>query len=158
MTESHDVLVADYLSQVSTATAGLPPAQRDELLRDLREHIESGRADLPEETEVQVREILERLGDPIVIARAAAEDAGPMPPAAPMPPAGAMPEAAPGLFRRRPIAVIVTIAVIVALFAACAGVLFFAQSSSSSGPSSIGGSGPATEGSGPATIGPSPAR
>lgn len=47
-----------------------------ELVRDLREHIETSRADLPAETEAQVRGILERLGDPGGIARAAAEETG----------------------------------------------------------------------------------
>lgn len=80
MTERNDSLVAEYLARVSRATTGLPADLRDELVRDLREHIETSRADLPVETEAQVRGILERLGDPAVIARAAAEDAG-LPPA-----------------------------------------------------------------------------
>ncbi|MGW4211737.1 HAAS signaling domain-containing protein [Lentzea sp. NPDC004789] len=76
MTERNDSLVADYLARVSRATAGLPADRRDELARDLREHIEASRADLPAETEAEVRGILDRLGDPAVIARAAAEEAG----------------------------------------------------------------------------------
>src|SRR4051794_27173499 len=95
MTERNDVLVADYLSRVSRATAGLPPEQRDELLRDLREHIEAGRAELSEDTEAQVRDILERLGEPSVIARAAAEDAGLVPAYAGQPHAYVMPPVMP---------------------------------------------------------------
>ena len=85
MTERNDSVVAEYLARVTRATAGLPADQRDELVRDLREHIEGSRADLPAETEAQVRGILERLGDPAVIARAAAEDAGRPPASAEMP-------------------------------------------------------------------------
>jgi uncharacterized membrane protein len=77
MSERNDSLVADYLARVSRATAGLPADRRDELVSDLREHIETSRADLPAETEAEVRGILDRLGDPAVIARAAAEDVGP---------------------------------------------------------------------------------
>lgn len=76
MTDRIDSLVADYLARVSRATAGLAADRRDELVRDLREHIETSRADLPAETEAEVRGILERLGDPAVIARAAAEEDG----------------------------------------------------------------------------------
>ncbi len=76
MTERNDSLVAEYLAHVSRATAGLPADRRDELVRDLSEHIETSRADLSAETEAGVRGILERLGDPSVIARAAAEEAG----------------------------------------------------------------------------------
>ncbi|MFI6101116.1 HAAS signaling domain-containing protein [Lentzea sp. NPDC051213] len=76
MSERNDSLVAEYLARVSRATAGLPADRRDELVSDLREHIETSRADLSAETEAEVRGILDRLGDPAAIARAAAEDAG----------------------------------------------------------------------------------
>ncbi|ANZ41614.1 hypothetical protein BBK82_42365 [Lentzea guizhouensis] len=76
MTERIDAVVAEYLARVAQATEGLPADRRDELVRDLREHIETSRADLPAETEAQVRGILERLGEPVDIARAASEDAG----------------------------------------------------------------------------------
>nr|WP_296063620.1 hypothetical protein [uncultured Actinoplanes sp.] len=136
MTERNDVLVADYLSRVSRATAGLPPEQRDELLRDLREHIETGRAELDEETEAQVRDILERLGEPAVIARAAAEDAGLLPAYAGQGPAYAMPAGMPPQIPvpakaadRSPVPIIITIAVIAVVIALCLSALFFGQSS-----------------------------
>lgn len=125
MTERNEQIVADYLSQVSRASAGLPPARRDELISDLREHIETGRAELPSETEAQVRELLDRLGDPDVIARAAAEDtdAGYRP--------GDAPAAVPtGMARGRwPVAIIVAVVLIVLLLVLCTGFVFFAQSS-----------------------------
>jgi uncharacterized membrane protein len=74
MTTTNDALVDDYLARVARATAGLSPERRDELIHDLREHIETGRAELTDESEVGVREILERLGDPEMIAREARQD------------------------------------------------------------------------------------
>ncbi|MEV6306005.1 hypothetical protein AB0M02_41795 [Actinoplanes sp. NPDC051861] len=118
MTERNDSLVADYLAAVARATAGLPRDRRDELVRDLREHIEAGRAELPDETEHQVREILERLGEPAVIAAVAAED---IPVATPV----ASPVRTPP--DRRPLWILATIAAIGLLFVLCAGFLFFAQ-------------------------------
>ena len=138
MTERNDVLVADYLSRISRATAGLPPEQRDELLRDLQEHIDTGRAELDEETEAQVRDILERLGEPSVIARAAAEDAGLLPAYAGQAPAYAMapvamppqvPPSAGQATKRSPIPIIITIAVIAVVIVLCLGFAFVSRSS-----------------------------
>lgn len=132
MTDRNDVLVEDYLSRVSRATAGLPPDQRDELLLDLQEHIDSGRSELTQETEAQVREILDRLGEPSVIARAAAEDAEPSPYASTTyPPA---PDAPIEGRSRSHLAVIIAIGVAVVLLALCAGALFFVSSSSTEMP------------------------
>ena len=78
MTKTNDELVDDYLAGVARATAGLSPERRDELIRDLREHIDTERAELADDTEAGVREILERLGDPEMIAREAAADAEPV--------------------------------------------------------------------------------
>jgi uncharacterized membrane protein len=118
MTDRNDSLVADYLERVSRATAGLSADRRDELVRDLREHIETSRADLSVETEAEVRGILERLGDPAVIARAAAEEDGLAPGE------GAEPPGARRRRRRRLILIIVGIIVAVALIV---GALFFTQ-------------------------------
>ena len=76
MTELGDRLVADYLAQVQRATADLPPSRRNELVGDLREHIETRRAELPTETEAEVRAILDRLGDPVSIAEEAGAGTG----------------------------------------------------------------------------------
>jgi uncharacterized membrane protein len=131
MTERIDSQVAEYLAQVSRATTGLPPQRRDELLRDLREHIESDRAELPSETEAQVREILERLGDPDVIARAAAEDTEAASGLGVMPntigDSRAVNKSTPATRNPHRLKVIVAIAVVIALFALCAGLLFFTQ-------------------------------
>jgi uncharacterized membrane protein len=63
-----DRLVEDYLGAVSYACADLPPERRDDLLADLREHIEAARAVLYQPTEAAIRTILDRLGEPSAIA------------------------------------------------------------------------------------------
>jgi uncharacterized membrane protein len=76
---AYDVLVNDYLRAVEQALAGVPANRRAELLADLSEHISARRAELgPEETEVEVRSILELLGDPEEVAAEAAYDAKPI--------------------------------------------------------------------------------
>lgn len=126
MTDRIDSLVAEYLARVSRATAGLSADRRDELVRDLREHIETSRAELSVETEAQVRGILERLGDPAVIARAAAEDAGLPPSPGEMSGAVDEPRTA-GSRRRRRLWLIVAIVGVIVLLALLVGALFFAQ-------------------------------
>jgi len=79
---TYDHLVNDYLHAVEQALAGVPASRRDELLADLSQHIAAKRAELgPEqETEVEVRSILELLGDPEELADEARLDAGSAPP------------------------------------------------------------------------------
>ena len=75
-TTAHDALVDNYLQAVGHALAGIPAYRRDELLQDLREHIEAGRAELgEEETEAEVRSLLDQLGDPAEVAAEARIDA-----------------------------------------------------------------------------------
>ena len=90
---SHDALVDNYLRAVGDAMAGVPAYRRDELLQDLREHIAAGRAEFgDDETEAQVRSLLDQLGDPAEVADEARIDApfesferaGSRPPAPPM--------------------------------------------------------------------------
>ena len=63
-----DRLVSDYLESVRAATADLPAAERDELVGNIAEHITTSIAELDPPTEAAVRTILDRLGDPAVIA------------------------------------------------------------------------------------------
>lgn len=70
MTQTDD-LVAAYLARVDRAASRLPAARREELLGDLREHIEIARAESAVGSEAEVRTILERLGDPESIVAAA---------------------------------------------------------------------------------------
>ncbi|GIE83175.1 hypothetical protein Aph02nite_91250 [Actinoplanes philippinensis] len=66
-----DELVAAYLARVERAASRLPAGRREELLGDLREHIEIARAESGAGTEAEVRTILDRLGDPESIVAAA---------------------------------------------------------------------------------------
>jgi uncharacterized membrane protein len=80
---AHDALVDNYLRAVGQALTGVPAYRRDELLQDLREHIAAGRAELGEdETEAEVRSLLDQLGDPAEVAAEARIDTSP----APLPP------------------------------------------------------------------------
>jgi len=79
---TYDHLVNDYLRAVEQALAGVPASRRDELLADLSQHIAAKRAELtPEQdTEVEVRSILELMGDPEEVAAEARLDAESAPP------------------------------------------------------------------------------
>jgi hypothetical protein len=88
----HDQMVADYLRRLSEAAGVLPADGRAELIEEITAHIAEARAAGPS----SVPDILQRLGDPVQIVRAAAEppfgapypDGGQMP-SAPRPPAPA---------------------------------------------------------------------
>jgi hypothetical protein len=90
MTNQHDRMVGEYLDAVRRATVDLPPDRRDDLLADLAEHIATARSELDPETESGVRDILERLGDPVGIAAEARLGTPPPPavPAGPVTPVG----------------------------------------------------------------------
>jgi uncharacterized membrane protein len=80
---STEQIVTQWLAQVAAAAGELPPDQRDDLLADLREHIDVARGDLTPQTEAGVRTILERLGDPASIAAEARLGQPPSPGALP---------------------------------------------------------------------------
>jgi YVTN family beta-propeller protein len=71
---SVEAIVNDYFERVERALAPLPRSRRDQLLDELREHVATARPDLAEDSEVSVREVLERLGDPEDIAAEALGD------------------------------------------------------------------------------------
>ena len=73
-TSNSDLIVEQYLRAVEKQLTGVPATQRTELLSDLSVHIDSSREALTEETEAQVRQILERLGSPETVAAAARQD------------------------------------------------------------------------------------
>jgi hypothetical protein len=123
MTQAHDQLVARYLEAVVRAAAELPAHRRDDLVVDLREHIESARADLVEgaggETADAVAAILRRLGDPVAIVNEAR--LGLTPPPAPTPPMFVT--APPRARRRLPVWGTVLISVAVAVVILCVGTM-----------------------------------
>jgi HAAS domain-containing protein len=125
-------VVAEYLREVDLRLAGLPVLQRRELLADLSAHIETERAERHLQGEAELIEVLERLGSPEVVARAAYEEAGPLPPVAgpPSPPPLLTPpprERAPWVL---PVVGAGFLAFLVMLVL-CAGVFLFARSSGS---------------------------
>jgi hypothetical protein len=63
-----DRIVDDYLRRLSDELGALPTGQRREIMEEIRDHLAERRADLPEETEADLRDILDRLGDPREIA------------------------------------------------------------------------------------------
>jgi uncharacterized membrane protein len=65
-----DEIVAGYLARLAAALAPVPEARRLELLDELREHIAEARQALSVETDADVLNILDRLGDPADVAAA----------------------------------------------------------------------------------------
>ena len=63
-----DRLVSGYLESLRAATADLPWAEREELMTSIAEHIAASIGELDQPNEASVRTILDRLGDPAVIA------------------------------------------------------------------------------------------
>jgi hypothetical protein len=73
-TSTVDRMVADYLGRLEAASAPLPPDRRDELLDEIGNHIDTARAAGGAADEAAVRDLLDRLGPPEVIAAAARDD------------------------------------------------------------------------------------
>jgi uncharacterized membrane protein len=74
-----DKLVADYLGRLRAAASRLPEDRRDDLVGEIATHIAEARAAGPAEASeypAHVRNVLERLGDPEDIVRAADQPAG----------------------------------------------------------------------------------
>jgi hypothetical protein len=69
-----DELVEDYLHRLATALRPLPLSRRDQLVSEITEHIDQGRAGAQGQSEAGVRELLDRLGEPEDIAAAALSD------------------------------------------------------------------------------------
>jgi hypothetical protein len=79
MTTSDD-LIHGYLGRLERELRDLPRERRNELLEEIREHIDEGMSDLASPTEAGVRNLLERVGDPTEIAAEARERFGVHPP------------------------------------------------------------------------------
>ncbi|GGV19002.1 HAAS signaling domain-containing protein [Streptomyces spectabilis] len=79
MTALDHALVRAYLTEVERATTALPAARREELLADLREHIEVSLAEADTRDDATVRGILDQLGSPAAIAASALAEAPAMP-------------------------------------------------------------------------------
>jgi hypothetical protein len=68
--------VGEYLRRLQRSMGDLPAQRRDEILAEIEEHIASGLAEFPSPTEADVRNVLERVGDPDDIAAEARERFG----------------------------------------------------------------------------------
>ena len=68
--------VGEYLRRLQRSMADLPAERRDEILAEIEEHIAEDLAERPEATEADVRNVLERVGDPADIAAEARERFG----------------------------------------------------------------------------------
>jgi uncharacterized membrane protein len=84
MSTSADKLVEDYLDRLERELADVSPARRRELVQEISEHIAEARAGLESEGEVDVRNLLDRMGDPADIAAEARGPAAETAPAAPV--------------------------------------------------------------------------
>ena len=61
-------LVRRYLAQLDAALQGVDASRREEILAEVREHIEQGRDGLDTDDAAEVRTLLARVGDPAAIA------------------------------------------------------------------------------------------
>jgi uncharacterized membrane protein len=80
-----DQIISGYLARLEQALATLPPARRAELVDDVRSHIAEARRGLAEETDADLLNILDKLGDPADIAADARDRLGTQPAPAAMP-------------------------------------------------------------------------
>jgi uncharacterized membrane protein len=76
MTETTDHMVDGYVKRLNRELGDLPRDRRREVVDEIREHIGEARAELPAETEAELRNILDRLGEPAEIAADARERFG----------------------------------------------------------------------------------
>lgn len=79
-----DPLIDDYLRRLDVAASALPAHRREELVSEIRDHLQEALRQAPAGDEAAVRNALERLGTPEEIAAAAADPAPPGQPVAPV--------------------------------------------------------------------------
>ena len=81
MTAPHaDQLIDQYVTRLEAALSSVAPARRSELVADVRKHIAEARSELAGETDADVLNILDRLGDPAEMAAAEMERTEPAAP------------------------------------------------------------------------------
>jgi hypothetical protein len=74
-----DPLVDDYLRRLDAAASALPAHRRDELVSEIRDHLQEALRQTPAGDKAAVRNVLERLGSPEEIAAAATDPPPPGP-------------------------------------------------------------------------------
>jgi hypothetical protein len=73
MTVTTDPLADDYLRRLDAAASALPAHRREELVSEIRDHLQEGLRQAPAGDETAVRNMLERLGPPEEIVSAATD-------------------------------------------------------------------------------------
>jgi hypothetical protein len=63
-----DNLVEDYLSRLNAALHGIPASHREQLVAEIRQHLDESRSRLPQQSEAAIRDLLDRVGQPDEIA------------------------------------------------------------------------------------------
>src|SRR5204863_8685773 len=76
MSPTADQLIERYLQHLRIELAAAPRARRRELEKEIAGHIAEARAELPNESEAEIRNLLDRIGDPADIAAEAQERFG----------------------------------------------------------------------------------
>lgn len=72
-TSQSERMIRQYLDRVAGELHDLPATERSEILSDLRAHIDEAVGDPATASEADVRNVLERLGDPVELARESRE-------------------------------------------------------------------------------------
>jgi uncharacterized membrane protein len=81
MNSTRNRVVGEYLRELQRSMGDLPTGRRDEILSEIEEHIAEGLAELDSPSDADVRNLLERVGDPQDIAAEARDRVGIGPPA-----------------------------------------------------------------------------
>jgi hypothetical protein len=68
---AHETRIQEYLDELDRAMGGMPAARREEIVRDVRAHIDSEIADGAATTDAELETLLDGLGQPAEIAAAA---------------------------------------------------------------------------------------
>ncbi len=76
MTKAPRDTVEAYFRRLDAELGGLPRARRSEIVAEIREHVDAALEESPNATEADVRNVLERIGDPSEIAADARERFG----------------------------------------------------------------------------------
>jgi hypothetical protein len=79
MSAHADQLVHEYLDRLDSLLAGVPQGRREEILDEISNHIAEQRSQIPDESDADLRNLLERIGDPAEVAELPATKAKPLP-------------------------------------------------------------------------------
>jgi uncharacterized membrane protein len=69
-----DQLVHEYMDRLDSLLAGLPQERREEILDEISNHIAEQRSQIPDESDADLRNLLDRIGDPAEVASAARDE------------------------------------------------------------------------------------